>query len=66
MPEDKIAIIDCSNVNHTKEIGNDYSRFAKHPKKDLEHIKEKYKELFGENKIPRARTVLNIIENIKI
>lgn len=66
MPEDKIAIIDCSNVNHTKEIGNDYSRFAKHPKRDLEHIKEKYKELFGENKVPRAITVLNTIENIKI
>ena len=32
----------------------------------LSQIKEKYKELFGENKIPRAITVLNIIENIKI
>lgn len=43
-PKDKIAIIDAIIMRHTKPIGADYSRFPKHPKKEMKEILKPYKK----------------------
>jgi len=50
-PEDKIAIIDYSTANHTKQPGTDYSRFLVRPKTELENIRKKYESIlkYSEN-----------------
>ncbi len=41
-PKDKIAIIDAITMRHTKPIGADYSRFPKHPKKEMKEALKPY------------------------
>ncbi|MCA6438296.1 MAG: hypothetical protein IM598_06745 [Chitinophagaceae bacterium] len=43
-PENKIAIIDAIIMCHTKPIGTDYSRFPKHPKKEMKEIIKQHKK----------------------
>ena len=43
-PKDSIAIIDAIRMNHTKPIGTDYSRFPKHPKKEMKELLQQYKK----------------------
>lgn len=43
-PENRIAIIDSITMQHTKPIGADYSRFPKHPKKEMKDIFRQYKK----------------------
>lgn len=43
-PENKIAIIDAIIMRHTKPIGTDYSRFPKHPKKEMKEIIKQHKK----------------------
>lgn len=42
-PKNSIAIIDNIIMRHTKPIGADYSRFPKHPKKEMKDIFKQYK-----------------------
>jgi hypothetical protein len=41
-PRDKIAIIDSVRMLHTRPVGTDYSRFPKHPKKEMKEIMKAY------------------------
>lgn len=41
-PKKKIAIIDAITMKHTKPVGNDYSRFPVHPKKELKALLKQY------------------------
>ncbi|MDB5210585.1 MAG: hypothetical protein JWQ30_1412, partial [Sediminibacterium sp.] len=41
-PKDKIAIIDAVRMVHTRPVGTDYSRFLKHPKKEMKEILKAY------------------------
>lgn len=41
-PKDKIAIIDALQMRHTKPVGTDYSRFPKHPKKEMKELIKAY------------------------
>ncbi|MEO8172761.1 MAG: hypothetical protein ABI581_06745 [Sediminibacterium sp.] len=41
-PTDKIAIIDAVRMEHTRPVGTDYSRFPKHPKKEMKEILKAY------------------------
>lgn len=41
-PQDKIAIIDCITMIHTKPVGNNYSRFLIPPGEELNNILKKY------------------------
>lgn len=43
-PKNSIAIIDSIVMHHTKPIGADYSRFPKHPKKEMKDIFRQYKK----------------------
>ncbi|MFZ6023990.1 MAG: hypothetical protein ACOYVG_05995 [Bacteroidota bacterium] len=43
-PKNSIAIIDSIVMHHTKPIGADYSRFPKHPKKEMKDILRQYKK----------------------
>ncbi len=43
-PKNSIAIIDSIIMRHTKPIGADYSRFPKHPKKEMQDIFKQYKK----------------------
>lgn len=43
-PKNSIAIIDNIIMRHTKPIGADYSRFPKHPKKEMQEIFKQYKK----------------------
>lgn len=43
-PQNKIAIIDAIIMRHTKPIGSDYSRFPKHPKKEMKEIIKQYRK----------------------
>lgn len=43
-PKNSIAIIDHIVMHHTKPIGADYSRFPRHPKKEMEDILRQYKK----------------------
>ena len=37
-PVDRIAVIDAVEMNHTKPVGSDCSRFEKHPSVELNEI----------------------------
>lgn len=41
-PRNTIAIIDAITMHHTKPVGNDYSRFPIHPKKELKALLKKF------------------------
>lgn len=41
-PKKSIAIIDAITMKHTKPVGNDYSRFPIHPKKELKNLLKQY------------------------
>jgi len=41
-PRKSIAIVDAITMNHTKPVGNDYSRFPTHPKKELKALLKQY------------------------
>jgi hypothetical protein len=43
-PKNSIAIIDSIIMRHTKPIGADYSRFPRHPKKEMKDIFKQYKK----------------------
>lgn len=50
-PKKSIAIIDAITMKHTKPVGNDYSRFPKHPKKELKELLKKYKGAIKEKQV---------------
>lgn len=50
-PKKTIAIIDAITMKHTKPVGNDYSRFPKHPKKELKELLKKYKGAIKEKQV---------------
>ncbi|NCI49119.1 DUF707 domain-containing protein [Sediminibacterium roseum] len=41
-PRNKIAIIDSVIMKHTKPVGKDYSRFPKHPEKEMKELIKAY------------------------
>jgi hypothetical protein len=50
-PRNTIAIIDAITMRHTKPVGNDYSRFPTHPKKELKNLLKKYKGEIKEKQV---------------
>jgi hypothetical protein len=50
-PKKTVAIIDAITMKHTKPVGNDYSRFPKHPKKELKELLKQYKGAVKEKQV---------------
>lgn len=47
-PTNKIAIVDAITVEHTKQIGGDYTRFKKEPIEELKEVFAKYNLTFNQ------------------
>lgn len=50
-PKNSIAIIDAISMKHTKPVGQDYSRFPVHPKKEMKRLFRQFEGKIKESQV---------------